>query len=225
MAPQENPPPAPEASSPPSSEEPSSSPAIPAEKYYGTPTVFHNAAIAVAILGPVALLLPGRTRGAFNVQNAILSSSSFWALNQLAHDYTGQSIIVRSNERWTRLFEGVASTLDPLPSDRARRTKALMEAERVRREAAMEEGERRKAEEARRERARAERGVIGRLWLGDEEEGWQKRRLEKEKEALESGKSYWDLIVEQMAEVWGSKKEDEGCEDKKKTEGKPEEKK
>ncbi|KAK0719962.1 hypothetical protein B0H67DRAFT_485953 [Lasiosphaeris hirsuta] len=224
MAPREKPPQAPEASSPLSSEE-LSSPATSAEKYNGTPPVFHNTAIAVAILGPVALLLPGRTRGAFNVQNAILSSSSFWALNQLAHDYTGQSIIVRTNERWARLFQGVASTMDPLPSDRARRTKALMEAERVRREATMEEGERRKVEEARREKARAEKGVLGRLWLGDEEEGWQKRRLEKEREALESGKSYWDLIVEQMVEVWGSKKETEGGEDKKKPEVKPEEKK
>ena len=46
------------------------------------------------------------------------------------------------------------------------------------------------------------KGLIQKIWMGDEKAGWQKRRLEREKEELESGRSYGDLIMEQVREVF-----------------------
>ncbi|KAK0652882.1 hypothetical protein B0T16DRAFT_107012 [Cercophora newfieldiana] len=182
-----------------------SSPAPDPTKYNGTLPALHNAAVVVAILGPIGLLLPGRTRGAFTLQNIILGSSSAWALNQLSHDYTGQSIAARSMARWTAIGTSITRSFDALPTDAARRNAQLMEAERIRREAGMDEEDRKKAEQARRERALSERGFVARLWMGGEEEGWERKRLEEERRALESGKGYWDLITEQISEVWNGK--------------------
>ena len=52
------------------------------------------------------------------------------------------------------------------------------------------------------EREKKERGIIGKLWLGGEGEDWKEKRDQKEKEALEEGKGYGDLIMEQIWEVW-----------------------
>ena len=46
------------------------------------------------------------------------------------------------------------------------------------------------------------RGIFRKVWMGDEKAGWQERRLEREKEELESGKGYGDLIMEQVREVF-----------------------
>ena len=46
------------------------------------------------------------------------------------------------------------------------------------------------------------RGLLRKAWMGDEKAGWQKRRLERESEELESGKGYGDLIMEQVREVF-----------------------
>ncbi|KAK3172767.1 hypothetical protein OEA41_006091 [Lepraria neglecta] len=56
------------------------------------------------------------------------------------------------------------------------------------------------------------KGMAKKIWMGDERHGWQKRRLEKEKEELEAGKGYGDIIMEQVKEVFpgfgGRRKED-----------------
>lgn len=46
------------------------------------------------------------------------------------------------------------------------------------------------------------RGLAKRLWMGDEGPGWQKRRLEREREELEGGKGYGDIIMDQVREVF-----------------------
>ncbi|KAK3936539.1 hypothetical protein QBC46DRAFT_394822 [Diplogelasinospora grovesii] len=186
---------------------------IPRPQYGGTPPMLHNAAIAASVLGPIALLLPGRGRGMVSIQNLILSSGTFWGLNQLAWDYTGKSIYQRSNEQWAKVLK----PLDPLP-EKAQATKLRMEAARAAREAAMPAAERAALEEARRQkeeqREQERRGALGRLWMGGETEGWKERRIEEEKKALESGKGYADLIIDQIWEVWnqGSKKSKEQAE-------------
>lgn len=45
------------------------------------------------------------------------------------------------------------------------------------------------------------RSLFRKVWMGDEKAGWQKRRLEREREELESGKGYGDMIMEQVREV------------------------
>lgn len=62
-----------------------------------------------------------------------------------------------------------------------------------------------------------DKGVLGRLWMGDEKAGWKERRLEEERKALEEGKSYTDMIVEQIWDVWNwdKKKGGDGSGEKK----------
>ncbi|KAL1882700.1 hypothetical protein VTK73DRAFT_1612 [Phialemonium thermophilum] len=173
--------------------------------YHGTPPIQHNIALAAAVVGSVGLLLPGGKRGFFTLQNMVLGGGVFMGLNQLAYDYTGRSVTQRSADRWGRLLQ----PLDELP-ERARANKALMEAERARRTAALPE-EKRQAAEAelqRRLEARenAKRGFFQRLWMGNEQEGWQERRQEEDRKALESGKGIGDIIMDQISQVWNQGK-------------------
>ncbi|AEO62547.1 uncharacterized protein THITE_2106850 [Thermothielavioides terrestris NRRL 8126] len=218
---QQPPPPAPPP--PPAAAEESTPPPTPYNKFT------HNAAIAMAVLGPIALLLP--TRGSATkstLQNALLGGAAFWGFNQLAEDYTGKSITARSAERWGAMLgvsfpsfsfsssssggagqgkeeekekenqkkkETESSTSLWLPTERAVRNKELMEAERRRRAEA----------EGRPYKGKDTRGLWERLWMGGEEEGWKEKRLEEERKALESGKGYGGLIMDQVREVWGGK--------------------
>ncbi|KAK3403172.1 hypothetical protein B0T20DRAFT_400208 [Sordaria brevicollis] len=167
-----------------------------AENHYGTPNLLHNSAIIVSVLAPIGLLLPGRGRGQFSVQNAILSSGTFWGFNQLSYDYTGKSIYQRSNEKWGSIL----SVGDSLP-EQAKKNKALIEAERARRKLAQDQAD---------AKAEAEKngGVLTKIWMGDEKEGWKEKRLEEEKKALESGKGYGSLIMDQIWEVWNQEGKD-----------------
>ncbi|KAL2160570.1 hypothetical protein VTH06DRAFT_1258, partial [Thermothelomyces fergusii] len=63
--------------------------------------ILHNAALAMAVLCPVALVLPtrGGGRAKSTLQNAVLGAAAFWGANQLAEDYTGKSTAARSAER------------------------------------------------------------------------------------------------------------------------------
>ena len=124
------------------------------------------------------------------------------------------------------ILKKVSTVLDPLPTDKARVNAQLIEAERIRQEVGMDEKSRKVAEAARRERALTERGIVARLWMGSEEEGWKEKRIEEERKMLESGKGYWDMISDQISEVWnGKKKEGEGEGEGKKGEGETEGKK
>ena len=171
--------------------------------------ITHNAAIAISILGPIALLLPSRGGATKStLQNAVLGASTFWGFNQLAADYTGKSITQRSAERWGQLLgispgeagggkeegtEAGAGDWGGLPTARAARNRELMEAERRRRAEA----------EGREYKARDRRGLWERIWMGGEQEGWKERRLEEERRALESGRGYGGLIMDQLSEVFG----------------------
>ena len=46
------------------------------------------------------------------------------------------------------------------------------------------------------------KSLLRQLWMGDEKPGWQRRRLERERRELESGKGYGDIIMEQVWEVF-----------------------
>lgn len=169
-----------------------------------TPQWLHVSAIGVAILGPIALLAPPRRVG---LQSMILSGGTFWATNLLAYDYTGESITQRTARRYSSIFDG------GLP-EQAKRNQELMRLERERREAQLPEAEQKKL----RERKEAEkRGLVTRLWMGNEKEDWIQERARKEKEALERGEGYGDIIMDQIKEVFGmkTKKDGEESEDSK----------
>lgn len=183
--------------------------AEPEVPFYGTPAFIHYAAIGVAVLGPIAYFTPSTRKGAAStIQSAILASGSFYGINQLAFDYTGRSIIQRSEDRWGKILglgnSGSGSSsgvFDPLP-EKAKQTKLAMEAARAQREALLPEEERRKLEDKRRAREESKRGMWSRIWYGGEDEDWKKKRLEEDSKAIAEGKGYGDIIMEQIWEVW-----------------------
>ena len=69
-----------------------------------------------------------------------------------------------------------------------------------------ERKEREEIERARREGLRRDgkegQSLWTKIWMGGEDEGWKERRMEEERKALEEGKTYTDLILEQIWEVW-----------------------
>ena len=83
---------------------------------------------------------------------------------------------------------------DALPTERAQANAKILQ----------ERREREDLERARREGVtkKPEKGLLGKLWMGEEEEGWKERRLAEERKALEEGKTYTDMILEQIWEVW-----------------------
>ncbi|KAL9584483.1 MAG: hypothetical protein Q9212_002095 [Teloschistes hypoglaucus] len=48
-------------------------------------------------------------------------------------------------------------------------------------------------------------GMARRLWYGREGPGWKERRMKEEREALEEGRGYGDLIGDAVREVFGGK--------------------
>lgn len=192
---------------PPPPQAPTQAPSTTPAAKAASPPWLHNSAIGVAILGPIALLMPPRRAG---LQSLLLSGGTFWATNLLAFDYTGESITQRFDRRWNSVFDG------GLP-EKARRTQELMRLERERREAQLPEAERRALQEERERRELASRGPLTKLWMGSEKGNWTEERRKKEKEALERGEGYGDLIIEQIKEVFtgGEKKDGEETKDPK----------
>lgn len=175
-----------------------------------TPRWLHYGAWGTAVLGPVVLFMPPRRVG---FQAVVIATGTFAAINLLVHDYTGTTLAGRYRDRFSSATASTTSSADSSTSDflpeKAKRTQELMRRERERREAALPEAERRALQEERERKELASRGIFQRLWLGDAKGDWREERRRKEKEALEEGKGYGDLIVEQVKEVFvGSSKKD-----------------
>lgn len=153
--------------------------------------VIHNAAIAGAVLAPIAMMLPPRK---VDIRFFVLTGIFSLSTNQLAYAYTGQSIYSRFGGRFSGVFG------DGLPEG-AKRTQQLLKEQRERQAAA----EGKKAEES---------NKIKDLWMGGETEGWKERRAAEHRKAFEEGKGMSDLIMEQVAEVFSRDKK--GGDDSKK---------
>lgn len=178
-------------------------PQAPSPLKTSTPPWLHYSAWAITLAGPVLLLMPPRRVG---FQAVVIATGTFAGVNVLVHDHTGTTLL----GRWRDRFRGATTTTtdddasaavthSDLPA-KAQRTQALLRREREAREAALPEPERRALHEA---RARQERGLWHRLWYGDvSKEQWLAERERREKEALEEGKGYGGLIIDQVKEVF-----------------------
>ncbi|CAG7960273.1 unnamed protein product [Penicillium nalgiovense] len=176
---------------------------------------FKNYAAYTFLIGaPILIALPPRKLDPLTV----LVLCSFGAsANHIVHDRTGRSIVDRIDARISR----VQGTFSSLPSERAQeiqerlraaRDAQLRQAEQEQLQARilslsdkqrrnpdpglMEEIEKLKARQAQ------EEGIVQRVWMGGETEGWKERRLREEQKALSEGKGYWDLIQEHIWDVW-----------------------
>lgn len=165
----------------------------------------HNVALGGALLCPAIMLMPPRKLDLYTLS---LGIGFYLSADHLAQAHYQRPLIAL-------MTPSFGSPLpDALPTETARRNAQL----------AQERREKEAAERARREGVeslggeKGKRGVLGRLWMGDEEEGWKERRLEEERRALEEGKSYTDIILGQIWEVWnwdkkGGKDGEEGKKD------------
>jgi hypothetical protein len=110
-----------------------------------------------------------------------LSGAWLTSANHITKEYSGRSI-------WQRLAAN--PVVSELPTERAREMQ-------------------RRFQEARREKQR--KGALEKVWMGNEDEDWKEKRLQREQEVLDKGEGYGTLIMDQIREVWkGQKKENEG---------------
>lgn len=118
----------------------------------------------------------------------VLAGTFSLCTNQLAYEYTGQSIYGRFGSRVGSLFDG------GLPEG-ARRTQQLLKEQRER--DAAEKQKRVELEEKNKTAA-----MVKDIWMGGEDEDWKKKRVEEHRKSFEEGKGMSDIIMEQVADVF-----------------------
>ncbi|KAK4938930.1 hypothetical protein LTR10_020678 [Elasticomyces elasticus] len=144
----------------------------------------HTASLATVFIAPVLIILPPRKLDlyTFSLAGAFVVSANY-----------------QTKQRTGAGFMGHLGRPFAMPK-RAQEIQAQqMERKRLLEEAAAP-AERKKGsllEEKARE-----------IWMGGETEGWKERRLKEEQEKLDQGEGYWDMIRDQVWEVWnwGEKK-------------------
>ncbi|PHH82067.1 hypothetical protein CDD82_7148 [Ophiocordyceps australis] len=149
--------------------------------------VIHNAALFGAVVTPLAMLLPPRK---LDVRFLVLAGAFSLATNQLAYEYTGQSIYSRFGSR-------VDSILSPQLPEGAERTRRILSEHRER-----EGGN------------KAANGVFKGIWMGNESEDWSQKRAEEHNKSFNEGKGMSGIILEQIMDVWngGSSTSSKGSE-------------
>ncbi|CAD6443836.1 c6353cef-bfcd-4023-ae6b-d6a8bcf6624b [Sclerotinia trifoliorum] len=201
-----------------------------------TTPLLHNASLAALIICPIVMMIPPRK---MDVYTFALMGTTFIGGNHLAYEYTGVSMMTRIQNR-VASFSG--TELPEKAKETQRRIREAQEKKRMEesgkfvgtifksQEGAKGEGvlealEKRSAGQSTVKKVQGEgkESVLEKIWLGGEGKDWKEKRDQKEKEALEAGKGYGDLIMEQIWEVWngGKKKVEEVKEvDEKVVEGK-----
>ncbi|TFB02406.1 hypothetical protein CCMA1212_005935 [Trichoderma ghanense] len=154
----------------------------------------HKSALAGAIISPLAMLLPPRKA---DIRLLVLMGTFSLCTNQLAYEYTGQSIYARFGSR-------VGSIFDTGLPEGAKRTQQLLREQRER-EAAQRQSQNQS-------QSQSKGSVLKDVWMGGEGEDWKEKRAQEHKKAFEEGKGMSDIIMEQIGEVfsgnWRGKKDD-----------------
>ncbi|KAF2238819.1 hypothetical protein EV356DRAFT_528717 [Viridothelium virens] len=137
--------------------------------------------LAGLVVCPAIALLPPRKLDVYTFGLGMLWIGS---ANTVARNYSGLSL-------WDRLGRNMESSdTGGMPTERAREVQRRLREERLRgREEQEKKGEER-------------RGLLGRIWMGGEGADWKEKRMEEERKALEEGKGYSDVIMDQIREVW-----------------------
>ncbi|KAH8805737.1 hypothetical protein F5884DRAFT_800405 [Xylogone sp. PMI_703] len=174
--------------------------------------LIHNVSLAAAILCPIIILLPPRKLDTYTI---LLAAGTFAGCNQLALEYTGRSIVdrIQSKLQSTSMTPGAElPEKAKIMQARLREEKAAMLRQRNGISHPSEQQDNSTVLEAlRKQEDEKKRALLQRLWMGGESADWKQKRDEREKKALEEGKGYGDLIMEQIWEVvnWGPKENKE----------------
>ena len=176
--------------------------------------IVHYTSLAAVIVSPILIALPPRKFDKYTI--AALVSMGLGA-NQLVREQTGWSIMQRISFEAKR----ISAMEESMPSARAEEIRALLRAEKAAKEANSARGmpasvttseEIRAFVQKEREERKAkgmDTSVLDKLMEKEMSESrkseWKRQRDEKERKALEEGKSYGDLIMEQLWDVvsWG----------------------
>ncbi|PVH74581.1 hypothetical protein DL98DRAFT_349450, partial [Cadophora sp. DSE1049] len=142
--------------------------------------LYHNIALGALIVCPIIILIPPRK---VDIYTVALTAGFFAGGNHLAAHYTGTSIAQRFGNR----MESMSSHALP---PKALETQRRLKEERERRDAGPLAAEDK------------ERGLLKKVWMGGEGPDWKAKRDQKEKEALDEGRGYGGLIMDQIWEVW-----------------------
>ncbi|RAL59290.1 hypothetical protein DID88_007003 [Monilinia fructigena] len=188
-----------------------------------TTPLLHNASLAALVVCPIVMLLPPRK---MDVYTFALMTTTFIGGNHLAYEYTGVSMMNRIQNRITA-FSNIE--LSEKAKETQRKIREAQEKKRMEengkfsakiiefqdqnaKRGVLEALEKRstggsavnKVEEERKE------SVLEKIWLGGEGKDWKEKRDQKEKEALEAGKGYGDLIMEQILGGMERREEEDG---------------
>ena len=171
-----------------------------------TPAEFHqrtlrNTAIATAVACPLLVLLPPRKLDFFT---AGLCITTVFSTNYLVQDYTGRSITqhitgarppVLSNSSSAQTDEAQTRVSDAV---RAERQEALLRGTASGRDAAKVDQEK-------------AAGITEQVEASRQQAKWALERQREEQEALDEGKGFADIIMDQVYEVWnwGKKRDDD----------------
>lgn len=151
--------------------------------------IVRNLAIGGVVACPLIMLLPPRKVDLYTFTLGVgfyLSADHLFTIN------TGRGLVQQF----------AAPKVMDLPTERAKEMQRIIREERDKGRQGLQGQE--------------ERGIFERLWMGDEKEDWKARRLEEERKALEEGKGYTDMILEQIWDVWNwDKKKGKDDEEKK----------
>lgn len=146
-----------------------------------------NLAIGGVIACPIIMALPPRK---LDLYTLALGMGFYLSADHLCEVNYGRGLI-------HSIIPSKALTVDAMPTDKAREMQAkLREVREKGREGLRKEGV------LSGEDGKDTLGVLEKLWMGEEKEGWKERRIEEERKALEEGKGYTDLIMEQIWDVW-----------------------
>ncbi|KAF1927582.1 uncharacterized protein M421DRAFT_421424 [Didymella exigua CBS 183.55] len=152
--------------------------------------ILRNVAIGGVVICPIIMLMPPRKLDLYTFS---LGLGFYLSADHLCESYYGRGLVTQLSP-----FRAAAD----LPTERAREVQAKIREAR---------------EEERRKLGTKEQGegVLTKIWMGGESEGWKERRLEEEKKAIEEGKSFSDMIFEQIWDVWNWDKKGKGDGEKK----------
>jgi len=127
-----------------------------------------------------------------DIYTLALLSGTFIGANQLSAEYTEMSILQRFGSRMEKERREAAqngnSMLGKIVAEE--QTSVLKEVEKMR------------ADEAAGKHNTTDKSILEKVWLGGEGNDWKAKRDQREKEALEQGRGYGDLIMDQIWEVW-----------------------
>ncbi|KAH9223033.1 hypothetical protein DL95DRAFT_124723 [Leptodontidium sp. 2 PMI_412] len=165
-------------------------------------TLYHNIALGALIVCPIIILIPPRKLDFYTVA---LTAGFFAGGNHLASHYTGASIAQRFGSRMESM-----SNHDLPP--KAMETQRRLKEERERRDAGISTNSTSNvnapddksvvAAVRRKNTEEKQRGLLEKVWMGNEGADWKAKRDQKEKEALDEGRGYGGLIMDQIWEVW-----------------------